>query len=182
MYSRPDVFAAEQQAVTPITDGSITDPDGQPVDTLSGMGEALLDIVRAAAVSKGVQLPGRQMVYMAPVPADCEQVGVLFNGWTPTPAPDGPMVCTTFRWIAGYSVLITRCTPAVPRGPKGKQTVSAEAMIEAARIASADAEVMLATLQRLGEIGPDVSVVTQAPSGGMQTVELNVQLLPAGSL
>lgn len=182
MYSRPDPYAAELAAASaPLTEGSISDSDGQPVDTLSEMGEALLEIVRASAVTKGVTLPARQSVYMAPIPADCEQAAVLFSGWNPTPAPDGPTVCAEFRWMAGYSVIITRCTPAVLRGPKGKQVVPMEMMTEAARIASADAEIMLEVVRRLGEIGPDVSVVAQPPSGGLQTVELNIQLLPAGS-
>jgi hypothetical protein len=181
-YTRADPFAAElnnQPLSTPLL--ADTASSGS-VDTLSDMGEALLEIVRSAAVECGVTLPARQSVYMAPIPADCEQVAVLFSGWDPSPAPSAPIVCRPFRWMAGYSVIITRCTPAVPN-PKAKQApVTAERMVEAARLASKDAEVMLAVVNRLGEVGSDLSVVTQPPSGGLQTVELNVQLMSVGSV
>lgn len=183
MFSRPDPFAAELQAQgqAPITDDGVVTAAVPAVDTLSSMGEALLEIVRAAALDKGTPLPARQSVYMAPIPADCEQVAVLFSGWNITPSPDGPMICSSFRWIAGYSVIITRCTPAmVPKTSKG--LVPPEKMIEASRVASADAEIMLGVVSRLGEIGPDLSVVCNPPQGGLQTVELNVQLLSVGSL
>lgn len=173
MYSRPDPFAA--LAAPDLA--RATDAAGQPVDTLSGMGEALLDLVGQAAVARGVALPARQTVYMAPIPADCEQVAVLFSGWNPTPGLEGPTDCRTFRWLAGYSVIITRCTPAVQRG---KGLVAPEAMTEAARIASADSEVLLEVVNRLDEVGPDLSVVANPPHGGFQTVELNVQLLSTG--
>lgn len=178
-YTRTDPFAAETAVPAgPLTDATVPVP---AVDTLSGMGEALLDIVRAAALEKGTALPDRQSVYMAPIPADCEQVAVLFSGWNITPAPEGPMICAPYRWMAGYSVIITRCTPAMP--PKNsKALVSPEKMIEASRISSDDAEIMLAVVNRLGEIGPDLSIVCNPPQGGMQTVELNVQLLSVGSL
>jgi hypothetical protein len=183
MYSRPDPYAAERLTI-PDPDVDEAALDRAPA-TLSEMGERLLDIVRAAAVSRGTALPGRQSVYMAPIPADCEQVAVLFTGWNPTPPPDGPTVCKPWRWLAPYSVIITRCTPAVPKVARGKGTTVApapEKMIEAARLSSEDAEVLLEVVNRLDEIGGDVSIVANAPSGGFQTVELNVQLLPTGSL
>ena len=184
MYSRPDPYEAERLE-------GVADPDrdeaalDRPPATLSDMAERLLDVLRAAAVARGVLLPGRQAVYMAPIPADCEQAAVLFTGWNPTPQPDGPTVCMPWRWMAPMSVIITRCTPAMPIATRGKATTAAppaEKMTAAARIASADSEVMLEVLNRLDEIGADVSVVANPPSGGFQTVELNVQLLPTGSL
>jgi hypothetical protein len=55
--------------------------------------------------------------------------------------------------------------------------------MQAGRIASRDAEVLLEVLNRIpGEVGSDVGVVTNAPSGGFQTVELNVSLISGGSL
>lgn len=182
MYSRADPFAAEQQAGVP-------DPDldeallNRPPMTLSDIGETLLDLVRMAALAKGVALPDRQIVYPAPIPADCEQVAVLFTGWNPTPPPEGPTVCKPWRWMAPMSVIITRCTPAMPV-KRGAKTLAPEpgAMIEAARLASADSEVFLEVLNRLDEVGGDVGVVVNAPEGGFQTVELNVQMLPTGSL
>lgn len=181
VYTRPDPFTTELLK-------GVSDPDRDEaaVDrtppSLSDMGETLLEIVRASAVAKGVTLPARQSVYMAPIPADCEQVAVLFTTWTPTPPPEGTMVCRNFRWMAPMSVIITRCTPAVPTGSRKTAAPTPAKMIEAARLASRDAEVFLEVLNRLDEIGGDVSVTTNAPSGGYQTVELNVQLLPSGSL
>jgi hypothetical protein len=135
-------------------------------------------------VAKGVPLPGRQSVYMAPIPADCEQVAVLFTGWNLTPPPEGPVVCLPGRWMGSYSAIITRCTPAMPQQTRGRAATTAPEpakMTEAARMASRDAEVFLETLTRLDEIGAEVSIVTNPPSGGFQTVELNVQLLAVGS-
>ncbi|HEX8321640.1 hypothetical protein [Longimicrobium sp.] len=181
-YARTDPFAADRLAeadaaaaamIEAAEAGASTGPS-----TLSSMGEALLEIVKAAALAKGTPLPARQSVYMAPIPADCEQVAVLFTGWNPTPAADGPTICKPWRWMGSYSVIITRCTPAVQ---KGKTPPSMEMMIEAARLASSDAEILLEAVNRLDEIGSDISVVTNAPSGGFQTVELNVQLLAVGT-
>jgi hypothetical protein len=179
-YSRPDPFLAEQKAAEALqTVGAATDT--RPA-SLSDIGEAMLDLVRSAALAKGVQLPARQSAYMAPIPADCEQVAVLMTGWNPTPAPEGPTVCMPFRWLAGCSVIITRCTPAIPGKGGALKTVPMEKMTEALRLASADAEVLLEVVNRLDEIGSDLSVVINPPSGGLQTTELNVQLLPTGSL
>jgi hypothetical protein len=153
-------------------------------ETLDEMGHALLDIVRQAAVAKGVTLPARQMVYPAPIPADCEQVAVLFTGWNVTPIQDGgTTICKPWRWIAPYSVIITRCTPAIMgKGPnRALKHVTTEQMDAAAKLASDDTEVLLETMNRLGEVGSDVSLVANAPSGGYQTVELNVPLISGGS-
>ena len=174
VYSRPDPFALEQGLSAPISGAATRQA---PDVTLASLGEGLLEIVRAAAVSRGVALPARQSVYMAPIPADCEQVAVLFTGWNPEPAPDGgTIVCDSFRWSAGYSVIITRCTPATVN-PRSKAPPSTDQMIAAARLASDDAEVCLEVVSRLTEIGANLSIVTNAPSGNLQTVELNVQLL-----
>jgi hypothetical protein len=173
-FSRPDPFAAEQ---------ALLDAQGATngrIETLAEMGAALLEIAAQAALAKGVALPARQLYYPAPIAADCEQVAALFSGWTPSPPPDGPTICQPFRWLAGFSLIITRCTP------KGaiqstKTPPKPEAMIEVSQIASADAEVLLEVVTRLDEIGSDISVVANPPSGGFQTVELNVQLLPGSS-
>jgi hypothetical protein len=180
VYSRPDPFAAERSMV-PDPDRDEAAPDRPPA-TLADMGERLLEVVNQAALSRGVALPQRQSVYMAPIPADCEQVAVLFTGWNPTPAPDGPTVCKPWRWMAPVSVIITRCTPAMPGKGGALKTVPADHMTAAARLASDDSEVLLEVLNRLDEIGADVGVVANPPSGGLQTVELNIQLLPTGSL
>lgn len=171
-FTRPDPFAAEAavQAVLPTS----------APDTLSEMGEVLLDMLRSAAVTKGVTLPGRQVVYMSQIPADCEQAAVVFSGWSPYPVPEGPTICLPFRWQAGFSVILTRCTPAIP--PKGKTYPSAEKMLEAAKLASADSEVLLELVNRLDEIGSDVGIVAQAPQGGFQSTELTITLMSVGSL
>lgn len=171
MYSRPDPFVAEEAVNAAL-------PTTEP-DTLAEMGEVLLDICRSAAVAKGVPLPARQVVYMTQIPADCEQVAAIFSGWTPFPIPEGPTICLPFRWQAGFSVLITRCTPAVQ---KTKNPPTPEKMLEAAKIASADSEVLLELVNRLNEIGSDVGITAMAPSGGFQTTELTVTLMSVGSL
>ena len=179
-FSRPDPFEAEARVERAI---AVTGT-APAVDTLAGMGAALLDMVRASAAQLLIDLPTRQMVYMAPIPADCEQVGVLFSGWNIWPVQITPSVPTRqMRWMAGFSVIITRTSPAVANGKTGlKKAVPPDAMIAASNIASADAEVLLGVVNRLSEIGPDVSVVAHAPQGTLQTVELNVQLLSTGSL
>jgi hypothetical protein len=176
-FSRLDPFH-EEQAAQLLAE---REAGARAPETLDEMGHALLDIVVAAALAKGITLPGRQAVYTAPIPADCEQVAVLFTGWTPTPPPDGPTICKPWRWIANYSVIITRCSPAVPGKGKAQHTVTVDQLNASAKMASDDAEVFLEAMNRLNEVGYDVSVVTNSPSGGFQTVELNVPLISGGS-
>jgi len=182
-YARMDPYyealAAEQQAQENEATGT-SQSTGAP-ETLDAMGHALLEIVEQAAVARGVQLPARRVVYPAPIPADCEQVAVLFTEWSPTPGQDGPTICQPWRWIAPFSVAITRCTPAAPKMNKPLSSVTVEAMMAAAKLASDDAEVFLEAMTRLSEVGSDVSIVTNAPQGGMQTVEWNVPLISGGS-
>jgi len=181
-FSRPDPFAAEEEVLAEVADSVRLTAEIPAVDTLAGMGASLLDIVVASAAGLSVALPGRQIVYMAPIPADCEQVAVLFNGWTPWPLQIGPTVRERpFRWMAGFSVAITRNSPAVPAKQGLKKAVTPDAMMAASRIASDDSEVLLGAVGRLAEVGPDLTVVAHAPQGAMQTVELNVQLFPSGS-
>lgn len=182
-FARMDPFyeelaAAQAQAAEEGSGASLS--TGAP-ETLDAMGHALLEIVQAAAVARGVTLPSRQLVYPAPIPADCEQVAVLFTEWSPTPAPDGPTICKPWRWIAPFSVVITRCTPALPAKTKPLSSVPVESMMAAAKLASDDTEVFLEAMNRLGEVGSDVSIVANAPQGGMQTVEWNVPLISGGS-
>jgi hypothetical protein len=180
-FSRPDPFAFEYAAQARHS----VSPGTGYAETLELMGTRLLDLSRAAAAAQNVELPSRQLWYPAPIPADCEQLAALFNGWTPFPPADGPTVCQPWRWQAGWSLVITRCTPAMPtsRVSKAVSAVPAEKMMQAGRIASRDAEVLLEVLNRIpGEVGSDVGVVTNAPSGGFQTVELNVSLISGGSL
>lgn len=176
-FSRADPFAAEGSAELYPELGTGT---GAP-ETLADMGAALLEIVEAAALAKGVTLPARRSVYTAPIPADCEQVAVLFTGWNPTPAADGPTICRPWRWIANYSVIITRCTPAMPGKTKGLASVTVAQLNASSQLASDDAEVFLEAMNRLNEVGADVSIVTNSPQGGFQTVELNVPLISGGS-
>lgn len=194
VYSRPDPYAAEQvqvdalKAAEPAVRG-LSLGTGQP-ETLEEMAHALLELIRAAALAKGITLPARQGVYMAPIPADCEQVIVLVTGWNPTPAGDttGTVICKPWRWLAPMSVIITRCTPAIPGKTSkiaGQQAalkmVTPDQLNAAAKLASDDAEVCLEAVNRLGEIGGDTSIVANPPSGGFQTVELNVSLVSGGS-
>ena len=149
-------------------------------DTLYAMGTRLLTLVQNVLVGRGLSVPGRSVVYMAPIPADCEQVAVLYSGWNPTPGVEGPMTCESFRWMGEFSVIITRCTPALPGNTVKTATPSVEKMNKAADMASQDAEAMLEVLQHLGEFA-NPSVVVQSPMGGLQTVEFNVSI-PAGAI
>jgi len=181
-FSRPDPFAAEREVLAEVTDSVRLTAELPAVDTLAGLGASLLDVVTASAAALSVVLPSRQIVYMAPIPADCEQVAVLFNGWTPWPVQIGPTVRERpFRWMAGFSVAITRDSPAVPAKQGLRKAVTPDAMMAASRIASDDSEVLLGAVGRLAEVGPDLTIVAHAPQGAMQTVELNVQLFPSGS-
>jgi hypothetical protein len=199
-FRRRDPFAEEQVQVDALRQAEpqvrgISLGTGAP-ETLDEMAHALLEVIRGAAVAKGVTLPSRQGIYMAPIPADCEQCIVLFTGWNITPATgdaSGTTVCRDWRWLAPMSAIITRCTPAIPppaagraaklteRAPGPLNTVAPSQLEAAARIASDDSEVFLEVINRLGEIGSDVSLVANPPSGAYQTVELNLSLVSGGS-
>lgn len=149
--------------------------------TLVLMGQDLMQRVLSCFTSQGVIAPTRQIVYMAPIPVDCEQVAVLFSGWTPMPPWDGLEHCDAYRWVGNFTVSISRCTPAI--GAKsGKIAPTPDSMLQAAQIASADAEVLLCTVASLDEIGPEIELLTPAPQGGFQTVELTVQVPAVGGL
>ena len=155
-------------------------PPTQRPDTLYAMGEAMLHRVQACALELGLTLPERQVIYMSPIPADCEQVAVLFNGWSADQNWETTIHCNAFRWIAGFSVVVTRCTPAMPS--KKGATPTPDQMMAAAKLASDDAELMLCVLSTVDEIGTGLGVVTQAPQGGYQSVELDVSIAAFGSL
>ena len=148
--------------------------------TLVLMGQDLMARTLSCFASQGVVPPDRHLVYMAPVPADCEQVVVLFSGWEPMPPWDGLTHCDNYRWVADFSIAVTRCTPAIIG--KGKTAPTTDQMFKAAEIASADAEVLICVISSLDEIGPTVQILTPAPQGGMQTVELTVQVPAVGGL
>lgn len=148
-------------------------------DTLFGMGSRLLELIKSTFTAAGLTLPDRQLVYMSPIPADCEQVAVLTSGWDVYPGGEGPQQCITFRWMANFSIIVTRCTPAMPTSRSGKVTIpSVEKMESAMETASKDAEALLQVVVALEEVSAP-SIIVQSPSGGFQTVELNVQI-PAG--
>lgn len=154
----------------------------QPGETLHGMATTLLGMVVNQLIADGNPGPSRHIVYMSPIPADCAQVAVLMSGWLTYPGVDGPTSCLNARWIADLSVIITRCTPAMVKNPgMGKDVVpSPEKMAAAAKIASDDAESLLAVLGTVGEAG-GISLNVQSPQGGLQTVELNLQI-PVGAI
>lgn len=150
-------------------------------DTLHGMAQALLARAVMGFIADGNPPPSRQTVYMSPIPADCEQIAVLFSGWTPWPGSDGPESCMRSRWLGGFSVIVTRCTPAKLKGAGMKaQFPATEEMSAAAKIASDDAESLLALVAGLDEVA-SVDIIVGAPAGGLQTVELNVSI-PAGGV
>lgn len=178
-FTRPSPFDVDIAQGPPIRSVS---PGTGRAETLEEMGKRLIQRIAEVAVGKGIDLPNRQAYYMAPIPADCEQVAALFTGWTPTPAQEGPTICQPWRWLANWSVIITRCTPAVPGKGRTIKTVSTAQLMAAAKLASDDAEILLALVNTLDEVGADTSIVTNAPSGGYQTVELNVPLISGGSI
>lgn len=150
--------------------------------TLVLMGQDIMQRALSCFTAQGVVPPNRQVVYMAPIPADCEQIAVLFSGWTPMPFLEGLTHCDTYRWIANFSVVITRCTPAIAVGKMNKTAPTPEQMLKAAEIASADAEVLLCLVAAIDEVGPELEILTPAPQGGMQTVELTLQVPAYGGL
>lgn len=158
-----------------------TDDDGSDPGMLYRMGEALLNTTVSVLMEHGLAVPGRRFVYPGTIPADCELLAVLFTGWTSDAysPPIGMVSCADYLWVAGFSVVIVRCTPALPT-QKGKPP-TAEMMSRAAMIASRDAEALTDVVAAVGEHGGGVSVVTGPPSGGMQTVELDIQLPYGGS-
>lgn len=147
--------------------------------TLYEMAENILARTVQAFAQRGVELPSRQLVYIAPLPVDCEQVAVLISGWVPDPPPTGLTVCQDFRWCGTFDIVVSRASPATPRGNKAPTT---DSMIQSAQIASEDAECVLAVVRGLGEIGPDFTLAVGAPQGGYQTVVCTVQVPAAGGL
>lgn len=148
--------------------------------SLYGMAEEILRKLNAAAAQMQVTLPTRQLIYMAPTPVDCPQVSVMMGGWAPAALWEGFVSCQTFKWAGIFSIVITRKTPAVPKGI-GNKVPEPALMREAAMISSADADVLVALVQSFEEIGPEMTLATGAPEGGLQSVELNVQLTAYGS-
>lgn len=163
-----------------------TNPDltanayGRSFNNLYAMAEELMTRVTDAAARLAVSLPSRKVIYMSPVPVDCAQVTVCIIGWIPTHHSDGYINCQTFKWAGHFSVIITRVTCAVP-GRDG-QAPKAELMKQAAEQASDDADVMVALVQGLEEIGPEISLITGAPEGGFQSVELSITVPAFGGM
>lgn len=147
--------------------------------TLYEMAQVLLARTVQAFAERGVSLPGRQLVYMAPLPVDCEQVAVLISTWVPDPPITGLTTCQDFRWCGMFDIVVSRVSPAIPKGNKAP---SAEAMSEAARIAAEDAECVLAVIRGLGEIGSEFSFNLGAPQGGFQSVVCTVEIPAYGGL
>lgn len=146
------------------------------MSTAYEIAEDLLGIVEQQALQNGVSLPERKVIYTSPIPADCEQVAVLLSGWQ-IPGDTGQLMnCIVAPWVATLSVIITRCTPAMPKGNKGAAPPE-DAMKAAAEMASTDAELfrdVMAALSPRPFQSP--SIVIQSPVGGLQTVELSLSL------
>ena len=147
--------------------------------TLMSMGQEILDRTVSCLVQQGLTVPTRQLVYVSPIATDCEQVVVLFSGWSPQPPWNGLAACSDFRWCGQFTIGITRCTPAMP-GNRAAPTVGA--MEAAAQIASADAEALLLLASSFEEVGSELAVMTPGPEGGFQTVALSVMLPAFGGL
>lgn len=155
---------------------------GQPrTATLMTMAQDILVRLRNSAIELGVELPSRQFIYPTNVPIDCEQVAVVFNGWTGEPSEPGLVACMRFRWCGQFGVAIGRCTPAMP--PRGSSSApSVDKMMAAAALASADAELLIHLVSTFGEIGSDLTLITPEPEGGFQATFLQVTLPAFGGL
>jgi hypothetical protein len=94
-------------------DYTMDSPPPSPNITLYDMAEILLERTRQAFAQRGVALPSRQIIYLAPIPVDCEQLAVTMSGWTPMPPLEGLTACQSFRWCAQLDVVVSRATPAV---------------------------------------------------------------------
>jgi hypothetical protein len=147
--------------------------------TLYEMAENLLQRTVQAFAERGVSLPSRQIVYIAPLPVDCEQVAILISDWVPDPPPIGLTSCQDFRWCGVFDIVVSRISPAIPKGNKAP---TAEQMSASAKIAADDAECVLAVIRGLSEIGPQFSFNVGAPQGGFQTVVCNVEIPAVGGL
>lgn len=177
----PESVAAAVDAVsTRVAEPALFQQPDPATQTLFEMADNLMERVRACALQHGVVLPGRQVVYLSPIPADCEQVAVVFDGWSADQTWDITLHCNAFRWMGGFSVVITRCTPAMPTRKGAAPSV--QQMREAALVASHDADVLTCVVTSLSEIGPEMQIITQAPTGGFQTTELDLRLPCFGSL
>lgn len=153
-------------------------PYGPKVVTLVSMAREILAALEQVALSAGVDLPDRRVVYMTPLPADCAQAGVLFSGWQLENTNDDMVVCQNERWLGRFSVLITRNSPAIPADEQNPKPPSTAKMLQAAMIASQDAELLISLLSGLGEVSGSATIETPATEGGLQSVLLSV-LLPA---
>lgn len=148
-------------------------------DTLYEMAESLLGTTEQALLKRRLTIPARKVIYMGTIPADCEQLAVVFSTWTPTPPIEGLTVCLNYRWLGAFTVLITRgCVPMVS---KSGSPPSAASMSDAALVASNDANALLDVVASIGEHGGDVSVSTGAPQGGLQSTVLQIDL-PIGGV
>lgn len=150
-----------------------------PVITLYDMAQILLNRTRQAFESRGVLLPGRQLIYLSPIPADCEQLAVLISGWAPNPPWEGITNCQSVKWCGVFDVVLTRNTPALPKGNKAP---TVEQMNRAAQIGSEDAECLLQMVQGMAEIGDDFQLEMQAPQGAYQTSGVHLILPAYGAL
>lgn len=148
--------------------------------TLFTMAQDILTRLVQIATQGGVILPDRRVIYMTPAPADCPQVAVLIGGWQGEPPWTGLIGCQEFRWTGRFMILITRKTCALP-DLQGNPP-SAALMTQAAQIASDDAELLLALVGGLGEIGDQLSIDTYAAEGGLQTTALSVVTPAFGGL
>lgn len=170
IYSRKGLTPDYTSAAEPLSEIS-----------LYGMAQTLLERTRQASFERGITLPERQIIYMSPIPADCDQVAVLMSGWVPTPTWEGTTQCQNFRWVGQFSITITRSTPAMPSN-RGKAAPTSDAMNRAAKIASDDAEVLLTVVRGLSEIGQDFALETAPPEGGLQSTVMVLQLPAFGAL
>lgn len=166
----------------PMTIYSRGNPDltlsGGGPSTLFGMAQEILTRAESCLAQLGLAIPARRIVYPSPIPADCEQLAVLFSGWVPQPQWNGLANCSEFRWCGNFAVGLTRPTPA----KQGARTApSAAAMDEAAVIASADAEALILLAGSFDELA-ELTIITEAPDGGYQTTVLNMQLPAYGAM
>lgn len=149
-----------------------------PTASLFGMAKEILAVAEQSLLQLGLPLPARRFVYPSPVAVDCEQLAVVFSGWSVQPPLTESTSCSAFRWFGMFGVGISRPTPAL-QGSRSAPTV--DAMEAAALLSSNDAEALLLVAAGFVELA-DISLQTPAPEGGYQTTSLSVMVPAFGGL
>lgn len=145
---------------------------------LFDLGQHVLDVAVQRFAEAEIALPDRQLVYMTPIPGDCAQVAVLMGTWALNPPLEGPGPCTNSRWYGSFTLVVMRDCPAMPSARGKPPTV--DNMERSAKIASDDVEVLTLIAESFPFVD-GIEIRIGAPSGGLQRVELDLQIPAEGA-